>query len=467
MDIEETSGVIHSISGQRLNEETIAEIHAKTDGWVSGLLLLLKRGSFDQVEPCMLARKTPEVIFDYLNDSVFQDLAENHQRMLLTLCFMPVVSARAASVLCGRDAPEVMEMLSKDNRFIYRIWTGAIAYDFHPLFREFLQKRAFSFFNRSEFKAILSESADILKTEGNAAVAVRLYIQADNFKGAVDLILSNAMMLSIQGRVATLMQWINALPPEIAGQNPWLLFWQGICVIPESPGTAKPIFQKALEQFELENDPMGCFMALSGIMDSITLQFSVFQELDAYIDRYSKFEDRFGEISHPDIRLKLTSSMLSALVLRRPDSQTVKKWKQRGWDILTHVRDASKTVPIFSPLIILHIFKGELQSAGHLVKMFADVSHQKTAPLSYLILQDLKVFHSWLSGDFEKGLSAVQKGMTVEKETGIRLIFLGLRVHGAAAAIGLGRLDKAEQLLDQIPPFLEHQGIWMQGLYHI
>lgn len=99
--------------------------------------------------------------------------------------------------------------------------------------------------------------------------------------------------------------------------------------------------------------------------------------------------------------------------------------------------------------------------------MFADVSHQKTAPLSYLILQDLKVFHSWLSGDFEKGLSAVQKGMTVEKETGIRLIFLGLRVHGAAAAIGLGRLDKAEQLLDQIPPFLEHQGIWMQGLYHI
>ncbi len=124
MDIEETSGVIHSISGQRLNEETIAEIHAKTDGWVSGLLLLLKRGSFDQVEPCMLARKTPEVIFDYLNDSVFQDLAENHQRMLLTLCFMPVVSARAASVLCGRDAPEVMEMLSKDNRFIYRIWTG-------------------------------------------------------------------------------------------------------------------------------------------------------------------------------------------------------------------------------------------------------------------------------------------------------------------------------------------------------
>ncbi len=467
LDIRETGGIIQCISGKAFDEKNTADIHTKTGGWVAGLLLLLKRGEFDNIEPCMLTRKTPEVIFDYLNSVVYQSLDPADQTILLTLCHLPAISRDAAAALCGKQALVLLEKLNKENLFVHRITTDSPGYDFHPLFREFLQKRSVQFFPRSDLTAILSKSADILNQEGNVEAAVELYLDADNYDRAVALILTHALIFSIQGRVATLLQWIGSLPPGIVNATPWLLFWKGVCVIPESPESAKPFFQQALALFEQAGDPAGCFMALAGIMDSISLQFSLFQELDLWVDRYTELENQFGPVDIPEIRMKLTSSMLHALVLRRPDSPMLKNWESLGWEILQTVKDVNKTVSIFSPLIILNIFKGELQTAGHLLKMFTDVSHKKTAPLSYLILQDLKIFHSWMNGDFQAGFEAALDGMKVEKITGIRLIFLGLRVQGAAAAIGLGRLNTARQLLDEIPPFLAHQGIWMQGLYHI
>ncbi len=467
LDRQETFGVIQCISDQAFDEQTVTDIHAKTGGWVSGLLLLLKSGEFDHIEPGMLTQKTPEVIFDYLKNIVFQRLDKAHQALLLTLCHLPVVSLDAAVVLCGKNSPKALEMLNRENRFVYRVSGTGVGYDFHPLFREFLQKRAAQFFSRSDLSAILSKSADIINQEGHPTAAVGLYIQAHNFARAIELILNNALILSIQGRVATLLYWIHSLPSHIVESTPWLLFWKGICIIPESPERAKPLFQKALSLFERADDQAGCLMALAGIMDSISLQFSRFQELDPCIDLCAEFEKKFGDMGIPEIHLKLTSSVLNALVLRRPDSQELKKWETRGWDILQTVKNVNQTVSIFSPLIILNILKGELQTSGHLLEMFSEVSHKKTAPFSYLILQNLKIFHSWLNSDFEAGKKAAQTGMAVEKETGIPLVFLGLRVHGAASAMGSGNLAKARQLLDEIPRFLGHQGIWMQGLYHI
>jgi DNA-binding SARP family transcriptional activator len=129
-------------------------------------------------------------------------------------------------------------------------------------------------------------------------------------------------------------------------------------------------------------------------------------------------------------------------------------------------KDVNLTLQIFSPLVLLRIMQGDLYAAEHLLKVFKGVTHKKTAPLPYIVFLDLKAFHSWLSADFQKGLTAARQAMKVEKETGIFLIFLGLRVHAALCAMGLGRYDTAKKLLEEVTPHLDNQGLWNQSLYH-
>jgi DNA-binding SARP family transcriptional activator len=110
--------------------------------------------------------------------------------------------------------------------------------------------------------------------------------------------------------------------------------------------------------------------------------------------------------------------------------------------------------------------QGDLFAADHLLQVFKKVSHKKASPLSYIVFQDLKSFHAWLSGNFQKGLTAARQAMGIEQETGVSLIFLPLRVHAAASAIGLCRYNRARKLLEEVTPFLDNQGLWNQSLYH-
>ncbi|MFO7884319.1 MAG: BTAD domain-containing putative transcriptional regulator, partial [Desulfobacteraceae bacterium] len=199
---------------------------------------------------------------------------------------------------------------------------------------------------------------------------------------------------------------------------------------------------------------------------SITYQFNVFQEIDPWLDKYNELENRFGKTKKIDVQLKLTISMLNALVHRSPESHAMEKWTQKGWQLLLQIKDVNSTFQIFVPIIILKIMQGDHPAAAHLIQMFDRVSEEKTTPLPFLMLQELKSFHFWLTGDFEKGLAAARYGMAMEKKTGIYLIFSGLRIQGAASAMGLQKYDLAEEFLSQITPLLNRQGLWQQGLYH-
>ncbi|MCA1793064.1 MAG: hypothetical protein LC660_04185 [Desulfobacteraceae bacterium] len=463
----EVKEVIHYITGTTYPNTVISDLHQKTDGWIAGLLLvLLKKETNDDMEPHLRVQQTPEEIFDYLGTTIFDNLEPEIQKILVKLSYLSRISLHAAQTLGGKLACRVLEVLIQKNGFTFVSMNSPPEYHFHPLFQEFLQKKAPLFFSLSEHDELLLQTASILAEEGKTEDAITLYIRSQNFMKAMHLILDKAPILVSQGRVQTIEAWINTFPHDMFITNPWLIFWKGACTIPTAPEQAKCLFQKALDIFEAQSDPAGCFMSLSGILDAITFQFNVFQEMDHYFEKCRAFEARFGFFGPPEVILRLTASMLNALVLRCPDSQDTKKWSERGWQVLHMTKDVNLTLQIFSPLIILRIMKGNLFAADHLLQVFKKVSHKKASPLSYIVFQDLKSFHAWLSGDFQTGLTAARQAMAIEKETGISLIFLPLRVHAAASAIGLGRYDSARKLLEEVTPFLDHQGLWNQSLYH-
>jgi LuxR family transcriptional regulator, maltose regulon positive regulatory protein len=463
----EIKGVISCITDEKYPDTAISDLHRKTDGWIAGLLLvLLKKEAYDHMEPHLLVHQTPDEIFDYLGSTIFDNLEPEIQTILVKLSYLSRISLHAARTLGGKLACRVLETLIQKNGFTFVSMSNPPEYHFHPLFQEFLQKKAPLFFPSSEHDGLLVQTASILAEEGKSEDAINLYIRSHHFMEAMNLILDKAPLLVSQGRLQTIETWIDAFPREIFITQPWLIFWKGACKIPTAPDQAKTLFQKALDIFEAQSNPAGCFMSLSGMLDAVAYQFNSFREFDRYIEKCRILEARFGMAGPPEVILKLTASMLYALLLGGNDPAGTKKWSDRAWQILHETKDVNLALQIFSPLIFLKMTQGDLCAAEHILKIFKGVTHKTTAPLSYITFLDTKTFHAWLSANFEKGLTAARQAMKVEKETGIFLLFLGIRVHAALCAMGLGRYDTAKKFLEEVTPHLSHQGLWHQSLYH-
>ncbi len=463
----EVKGITNCFTDTKYPDTVISDLHRKTDGWIAGLMLILMRKqAYDDMEPHLLVHQTPDEIFDYLGSTIFDDLEPEIQTILVKLSYPSRISQNAAQTLGGTKACRVLEILTQKNGFTFVSMNNPPEYHFHPLFQEFLQKKAPLFFSFSEQDELLVQTASILAEEGKSEDAITLYIRANHFMKAMDLILDKAPMLLSQGRVQTIEAWIDTFPHEIFITKPWLIFWKGACKIPTAPDQAKMFLQKALDIFEARSDPEGCFMVLSSILDAISFQFNTFREFDRYFEKCRILEARFGMSGSPEVIQKLTASMLLAQILGGDDPADTKKWSDRAWQVLHGTNDVNLALQIFSSLIFLRMIQGDLCAAEHLLKIFEGVTHKTAAPLPYITFLDLKTFHAWLSADFQKGLTAARQAMKVEKETGVCLLFLGLRAHGALCAMGLGRYDTAKKLLEEVTPNLSREGLWNQSLYH-
>jgi len=81
-------------------------------------------------------------------------------------------------------------------------------------------------------------------------------------EGSLRLILSRANSLLVQGRYQRLLEWINALPKEVIDDDPWLLYWKGVGLMPFSPAESRDCFEEALNKFRRASGSAGGFPVL-------------------------------------------------------------------------------------------------------------------------------------------------------------------------------------------------------------
>ena len=69
----ETRKLIEHLSTQKFGDSAINQIHRKLDGWVAGIVLLLKQPESKQVKTFTLTDTTiPQILFDYFAHEVFE-----------------------------------------------------------------------------------------------------------------------------------------------------------------------------------------------------------------------------------------------------------------------------------------------------------------------------------------------------------------------------------------------------------
>ncbi len=297
----------------------VRALHQQSEGWAAGITLMLERLGHGSVDAGALPADTRKSVFNYFASLLFDRAPEPTQQTLLSVAFLPHVTASMARRLSGReDAGEVLDQLYRRHLFTDRRPTAMPVYQFHALFRDFLQMRARENMNTVEVQRLRVNSAQALEENGDVEPATELRIAAEDWDQVVRTILREAKELLNSGRRQTLERWIQVLPTAVSGAEPRLTYWLGLAQVQTAPIRGIETLQEALERFRHKEDIQGQVLCLAGLINAAFLGFLALDAIDGWLDELlGKMERLNGSLSS-DIELRVWGVLCSALFWIRP-----------------------------------------------------------------------------------------------------------------------------------------------------
>lgn len=455
---EEESRDLISMKDQRsIDEAAFLFLHNKTKGWVAGLVLLMECSRLNNIDYQLLERFTPTDIFEYFAIEIFLKVEQATQEFLLKVAFLPVMTILMAERLTGvKNARQILSGLEKNHYFIEKRLETASVYSFHPLFKEFLKARALKTLASDQVERLQYDAASLLMEADYTEDAARLLLEARDMHRFVILVLDQARSFIDQGRVKTLNNWLEAIPKEIAEDNPWLLYWLAISRVGLDPGADHLSFSKAFQLFEARGDLAGAMLAWSGVVNTLFSNFEDSKKMDLWIKWLEIKMSQGTTFPSRDIEMSVSTSMILALYHRKPEHPDLKNWVKKTLTLSlkgTHFESCLPTIPFF---VYYYISSGEFDACTITVNEMRRMIRTQTA--SPLLLITLKLAEALLystSPDLhEEGIKAVSAGLDLAGKTGAHFLdplLFGAGVHNSLNAADVVTaceyLDKMEIIL--------------------
>ncbi len=301
-----------------------ADIHAKSGGWAAGLTMLLQGGWLrrsaagrlpspaDRLEP-------PQAMFDYFATELFESVAENTKRVLLSTAYLTRITESAAQFLSDRlDAGTHLEAMARRRMFTDVHVADDIYFQYHALLREFLCRQLDHLYTEEERTQLMHRSARMANQMGNPEAAATLYEKAGDFDSASAILVSQAPLLFAQGRWQLLQGWLHRQPPSEVERVPWLAYWLGVCTCWTDQVVGRDILKRAYATFAQSGDAMGQIMAVCAIVDGHLMDWLDMSGVEYWIDILQTMVETNPQLSSGALELRVYSVMLAALAAFRP-----------------------------------------------------------------------------------------------------------------------------------------------------
>jgi DNA-binding SARP family transcriptional activator len=424
-------------------------LHDKTEGWAAGLILLAGAG-MEASTTASPGNLTPDKLFDYFANEIFNKTDSSLQDVLLKTSFLQKIDAVMAEKLTGNAlAGQILERMSRNHYFTQKYGQ---AYQYHPLFREFLQSRAQANFSSAEVVALQRKAAELLEQSGSGEEAVGLFLDATDWDGAERTALNQAPLLASQGRSSTLEGWLHRLPPEYLNNAPWSLYWLGICRIAYNPVEARGYLENAFLHFKKEKDVPGVFLAWASIIDTIIYEWGDFCPLDHWIKEVNELIAEYPEFPSQEIEARVVGGMLSALTWWQSDHPDLPRWAEKAKQIALHHPNIELRIMLGNNLIYYYLFSGAFAQAALLMDVLKPFSNSKeSTPLTQLSGFVVEVIYAWcVMADHKMCVQAVTKGMKHAQEYGIHLLDLQLFGMAVYSGVTLGDPSFARTCLEKM-----------------
>lgn len=411
----------------------VPALQTRAGGWAAGLVLLLERGAqAEAAAPAALAAipASHDVLFNYFAGEIFERMDAATHATLLKTAFLPRIDARSAALVTGTDcAMASFEDLARRQYFTVR--HADDSYQLHPLFRDFLLRRAVCEFDAESLRAQRLAAARALE-ETAPEDAVGLYVESEAWGDAARLICRLAQSLTEQGRGQTLVGWIEALPPPVLADSAWLQFWLGMSVLWD-PLRAQANLESAYAAFRAQGDVTGVYLAWSGIVEAIMYAWGSFAALDRWIAEMEELRHQFPQYPAPMIEARVIFGMFCALHFRQPFHADMAEWRSRAHALVLTAPDPSFRVMVGSPLAFHYTSLGEIDKARHIVETLRPLADpRRITLLAYTAWASLKSSYEWGIGTAREASGALDEALALAEVNGVlalRHMLLASRVY--------------------------------------
>ena len=255
-NVEEALEFLNRTMGLNLTAEDVAALEARTEGWVAGLQLaaLSMQGRSDIPAFIQAFAGSHVYIAEYLVEEILQRQPKDVQAFLLQTSILERLNAALCEALLvnkfsglqvekltGTFKPSnmltcqrILEYLARSNLFVIPLDDESHWFRYHHLFSDLLQARLRQNLSADAIAALHQRAAAWFEKNEFAVQAVSHALAAKDYDQAARLVEEYAYPLMTRGELTTCMQWMAALPEDVACRRPqfvlakaWALTFSG------------------------------------------------------------------------------------------------------------------------------------------------------------------------------------------------------------------------------------------------
>jgi LuxR family maltose regulon positive regulatory protein len=250
----ETIGFLRETMGLNLPETEIADLFARTEGWVTGLKLaaLSLRGHADRSAATLrFSGRAPDLL-QYLTDEVVGQQPERVRTFLRESSVLDRLTGPLCDALTGRtDGQQVLQQLEQANLFLVPLEPDRQWYRYHPLFAEFLLARLRDESTDAHIRELHRRAAGWHLKNGQFADAIQHLLQAQAFEEAADCLETAFNDWSPGVSWGTLRAWVEQIPKDVMQQRPRLCTMAAWVLINSEDGLADHLYARTVEYLGL------------------------------------------------------------------------------------------------------------------------------------------------------------------------------------------------------------------------
>jgi LuxR family maltose regulon positive regulatory protein len=209
--------------GLDLDAEDVAKLVGRTEGWATGLQLsaayLAGRDGAGLADVAGDLR----AVDDYLTEEVLADRTRRQRRFLMQTSICENLCAGLADAITDADdGQRILELLERDNDFVFRLGAKPLWFRYHHLLRDVLQHRL-----RRETPAAVPElhrrAARWHLANSSVLEALEHAVQAQDWPYVGRLVVAEAGPLMVSAHRPAVVKILRAVPPARLASTPELM----------------------------------------------------------------------------------------------------------------------------------------------------------------------------------------------------------------------------------------------------
>lgn len=438
LTLEETLSLASSVPG--IDQDTVASLHAKANGWVAGTVLLLERMKANETRDTPPSSETKTEVFHYFAEQVFMGMDSRIREVLMRTALLPWVTGPMAEEVSDHPrAGLIVRDLYQRGLFVDQRVDAQVRYQYHDLFREFLLGQCHTHFERKQLQSIKRTAAQVAERHGQQDTAVTLYAETKSWDDLSRMICESAEKLLSQGRNQTLQRYISLFPQEERQHRPWLLYWSGISRLVFDPITARKDLEQAHHHFETAEQQAvaGLFLSCSGIIESCVCGADDMAPAIIWGDRLQQLLYQNKGFPSPTIEARVLTH-LQGLMYAASHHPLLAELEDSVDRILSTLDDPASRCGVVATFVNLPLWRGDFRRVRQLLdQLIPYMGSPLVPPVTRLCWNVMEANYAWNVRSHDQANERLAQALAIAEEFGVLVykpMILGISAYNALAA---------------------------------